>query len=315
VELTRRERTLAIGFYAGTSIATILWWMALIGWPESRAAFLGREFGERWLWILMAPDLLSALAMSTLMVWLLARQSTLSSVLAWIHFGSQGYAWAISIGLAVLDPGAYWGVVAMTFSAGASLAIAMRIQGLDILWGAFRFQSADTASQRANWARTLIQTAGMWTVFLFAIPLGFALVEQAFLWDRSWLTASWRLPVGILMFALGGSLGLWAGRTMTNLGDGTPLPSACARKLVVAGPYRFIRNPMAMGGIVQGIAVGLAIGSPLVMVYGILGGLWWEVLARHLEEDYLRSEFGEPYIQYEQETPCWRFRLGGKLKS
>ena len=81
---------LAIWFYAGTSIATILWWAVLIGWPESRSYFLGREFSNRWLWILIAPDLLSALVMSTLMVWLLAKQSTLSSVLAWVHFGSQG---------------------------------------------------------------------------------------------------------------------------------------------------------------------------------------------------------------------------------
>ena len=149
MDLTPRERRLAVGFYLGTSLATVLWWGALIWLPETRAHFLGREFSNQWLWILLAPDLISALVMSTIMVWLLVRRWTLASALAWVHFGSQGYAWAISIGLAIADPAAYWGVVAMTFSAGGSLAFAMRLQNLDILWGAFQFKRAAAATPQS----------------------------------------------------------------------------------------------------------------------------------------------------------------------
>jgi protein-S-isoprenylcysteine O-methyltransferase Ste14 len=58
----------------------------------------------------------------------------------------------------------------------------------------------------------------------------------------------------------------------------------------------------------QGVAVGLMIGSSLVMVYSILGGIWWEVLVRWREEQHLEESFGEEYIAYINRVPCWWFR-------
>jgi len=48
---------------------------------------------------------------------------------------------------------------------------------------------------------------------------------------------------------------------MAVLGNGTPLPAATARRLVIGGPYRFVRNPMAVAGLVQTVGVGLWTGS------------------------------------------------------
>jgi protein-S-isoprenylcysteine O-methyltransferase Ste14 len=36
--------------------------------------------------------------------------------------------------------------------------------------------------------------------------------------------------------------------------------------LVIAGPYRYVRNPMAVAGILQGIAVGWYLGSVSVII-------------------------------------------------
>lgn len=48
---------------------------------------------------------------------------------------------------------------------------------------------------------------------------------------------------GALAMIAASALGLWSGATMA-----LPLPSATARKLVIAGPYRYVRNPMAVPG-------------------------------------------------------------------
>ena len=54
--------------------------------------------------------------------------------------------------------------------------------------------------------------------------------------------------------------------TMALIGEGTPLPAETARKLVVAGPYRYVRNPMAVAGVIQTASIGLLFGSWMVVV-------------------------------------------------
>lgn len=312
--LSRRETLEAAAFYAATSLATIAWWLALILYPDVRPAFFGRGFSGSWMWLFLVPDLLSALVMSTAMLWALFRSRPFAIALAWIHFGAQGYAWCLTVGLAVYDPQAYWGAVAMTASAGIALAFAIRIQGFDILWGAFRFRESPQRTPAQNWKRSLVQTFWMWTIFLGVVPLVLALAERELGWNAFWIDHPLRLPIAALLFAAGGSLGLWAGWTMSRHGDGTPLPSECARRLVQSGPYRFIRNPMAFGGVLQGIMVGLAWGSPLIMLYAFIGGVWWEVLVRRLEEERLEAAFGEEYRVYRQSVRCWRVRLKARCK-
>jgi len=92
---------------------------------------------------------------------------------------------------------------------------------------------------------------------------------------------------------------------MSMLGDGTPLPSAMPNRLVIAGPYRWIRNPMAVAGIVQGAAIGLILQSWLVVAYAVVGSLVWNYAVRPLEEADLRERFGEEFQQYRDTVRCW----------
>ncbi|MEG8036617.1 methyltransferase [Sphingomonas sp. LR61] len=79
------------------------------------------------------------------------------------------------------------------------------------------------------------------------------------------------LLVGLVVLALASALGIASAAAMSTKGAGTPLPSASANRLVVAGPYRSVRNPMALAGITQGVAVGLLLGLWMVVVYALAG--------------------------------------------
>ncbi|MDX2036296.1 MAG: isoprenylcysteine carboxylmethyltransferase family protein [Isosphaeraceae bacterium] len=159
--------------------------------------------------------------------------------------------------------------------------------------------------------KTLYQTVVFWTIFLFLIPAAlFVLEERAglgFLRFRSALSV-WS---GATVFVLGGSLGLTSGLVMAVIGRGTPLPSDCSRRLVIIGPYRYIRNPMAVAGLTQGVAVGVFLGSPAVVVYAVLGGPVWHLLVRPWEESDLERRFEEPYRSYRAAVRCWIPRLSG----
>jgi len=52
---------------------------------------------------------------------------------------------------------------------------------------------------------------------------------------------------GILIGAIGAVLALWCLLTFAFIGKGTPAPFDPPRRLVIRGPYRFVRNPMYIG--------------------------------------------------------------------
>lgn len=111
--------------------------------------------------------------------------------------------------------------------------------------------------------------------------------------------------MGWALFILFCLLGLWSGYTMSWYGKGTPLPLDCPQKLVIAGPYKFVRNPMALAGIGQGVSVGIILGSPFVIIYAISGAFLWHYLVKPSEEADLLGRFGEKYVEYCKHVKCW----------
>lgn len=170
---------------------------------------------------------------------------------------------------------------------------------------------ARPASRFWNVTKTLIQLMVFWFVFLAALPAGILSAESALgleSWRFSSTTAEW---LGGVLFTLGGSLGITSSMFMAILGQGTPMPTDCPRALVVVGPYRYIRNPMAVAGLLQGIAVGLMVGSPSVIAYAVSGGPVWHLFVRPWEEEDLLRRFGEPYQRYRSAVVCWLPRFPG----
>lgn len=302
--LTEREKRAAFLFYLLTGFATIIWWALLVWRPALRTHFFG-ALPDPVILTFLPPDLIAALTLSFCLAPSIFKRKGVAIPLAWMFAGAQGYAWAVSVGLAVNDHRAYWGALSMTISSACALAFALRVGDIDILWGPFRFAIARDPSPKGSFRRMVRQIIAMWLIFLLIVPVAIAYVEVRLGWNAHWISGSWRIPVGALLFLIGGFTGLSAGVTMTRLGGGTPLPADCASTLVVDGPYQFIRNPMAFGGILQGIAAGLMIGSPLVMAYAFLGGVYWDILVRHSEEKYLETQFGDDYRAFRDRVRCW----------
>ena len=86
-------------------------------------------------------------------------------------------------------------------------------------------------------------------------------------------------------------------------GQGTPVPFDGPRRLVVTGPYTLVRNPMAIAGLVQGMAVALWHGSVAVSAYVIAGGILWHFVVRPREEEDLARTFGAAFVDYKGRVP------------
>ena len=169
------------------------------------------------------------------------------------------------------------------------------------------FKSARPASAGWNLAKTAAQTTVFWVLFLGVGPWVLVRVESVLGW------VPWSFPhqrtLGLVLFVAFGLVNLWSGVAMAYWGRGTPLPLDMARTLVVAGPYRYVRNPMAIGGLGAGIAIGVGLGSTATTLYPVLGGLVWNVFVRPIEERDLEARFGAPFVAYRDAVRCWWPRL------
>ena len=173
------------------------------------------------------------------------------------------------------------------------------------------FREARLASGGWNLYKSIVQMVVFWTVFLVVLPALLYFAESAVAWQQLRFASSGFRIAGVFLFLLGGSLGISSCFVMALIGRGTPLPLDCARVIVVVGPYRYIRNPMAVAGLAQGVAVGLFFGSPAIVFYALLGGPGWNFIVRPSEEKYLAERFGESYRQYRTAVSCWVPRFPG----
>lgn len=96
-------------------------------------------------------------------------------------------------------------------------------------------------------------------------------------------------------------------------GKGTPAPIDPPKKLVVAGPYRIVRNPMYWTIVFAMLGEAALFRSlPLALwAAGLFAGASLFVVL--YEEPALRRKFGAEYEEYRQRVPRWLPRLPRQL--
>jgi protein-S-isoprenylcysteine O-methyltransferase Ste14 len=115
--------------------------------------------------------------------------------------------------------------------------------------------------------------------------------------------------VGMALAALGGALALWCILAFAVIGRGTPAPFDPPRRLVVRGPYRFVRNPMYLGAGTALLGAAIVYGSVALASYAGAFLLLMHAFVIGYEEPTLRATFGTDYDRYCAEVRRWRPRL------
>ena len=85
----------------------------------------------------------------------------------------------------------------------------------------------------------------------------------------------------------------------------TPAPFDAPREFVAAGPYRYVRNPMYIGGFGVLLGAGLALQSPAIVGLAVLFLLLVHLLVLLYEEPVLDGRFGDPYRRYKSSVHRW----------
>ena len=264
-----------------------LWWVGLATNPSFFHAFQFDKISPTAFWAFFAPDIVLITGLSAV------RAYRKLACLEYVILGAFGYASLYCVNATLLTHSGYLPTGLMLLGLGYNIFLC---------FGEALFHNSNSnASFAQNAAKTLIQITCVWSLALAVMPI---IILDAF--------ETLAVPkmgtlffCGLGVFASCSVLSLTSAYFMVRDGSGTPLPLDQTNNLVVAGPYRYVRNPMAIAGIGQGIAIAAIFQSVPILIYSLLGAVVWHLVVRPVEERDMEQRFGQSYSEYRQRVSCW----------
>jgi protein-S-isoprenylcysteine O-methyltransferase Ste14 len=110
---------------------------------------------------------------------------------------------------------------------------------------------------------------------------------------------------GLLLAAAGAALAVSCVLTFALVGKGTPAPFDPPRRLVVRGPYFFVRNPMYIGAALAMTGAAIYYQSVALFAYVVVFLLVTYLFVVTYEEPTLRRTFGKDYEAYCARVGRW----------
>lgn len=150
--------------------------------------------------------------------------------------------------------------------------------------------------------RTVVYICGFMLVLLWLFPHWIGI--RTYFESPSVAPLRW---LGLIPLTIGALIAVYCFAHFVARGRGTPAPFDAPRRLVVTGPYRYVRNPMYLG-------TGLFIGGCAVLFWEFSAALLWYgvgiIVAVNLfillyEEPTLRRKFDGDYREYCRNVRRW----------
>ena len=111
--------------------------------------------------------------------------------------------------------------------------------------------------------------------------------------------------LALLVGSVGIALSAWSVALFMKSGEGTPAPWEPPKKLVIRGPYRYVRNPMITGALLMLSAEAMLFHSWPIAIWMMIFFVGNSVYFPLSEEKGLEKRFGDDYRVYKAHVPRW----------
>jgi len=128
-------------------------------------------------------------------------------------------------------------------------------------------------------------------------------------WDLGGVGAPLLATAGAVLIAAGLALWAWTVSLFARRGKGTLAPWDPTTRLVVAGPYRHVRNPMISAVLAVLVGETALLGSAGLAIWATAFAAVNHVYFVLVEEPGLERRFGDDYRAYRGAVPRWLPRL------
>jgi len=149
-------------------------------------------------------------------------------------------------------------------------------------------------------------------IFLILIPSLLISISRNF--DNFWhfnflISLITRLCISIPIFILGIVFAIWSNISLFIIGEGGPTDafnyaiSPRSQKLVIAGPYKYTRNPMVFGVFCMYLSISIFLGSLSCLLICFIFIPLMIVYLKKTEEQRLLKDFGQEFLNYKSKVP------------
>lgn len=143
--------------------------------------------------------------------------------------------------------------------------------------------------------------------FIFILP---TLLILAGLVVEKYIVIEWpralEIGIGIVTIPFGLFLLFWCMIVQWKIGKGTPTPTAPTQKLIVVGPYKYVRNPIVVSEVLYYLGLGsVFVNLTVGITCFIISLTGMTIYYRFVEEKELLERFGEEYKIYRDNTPFY----------
>ena len=107
------------------------------------------------------------------------------------------------------------------------------------------------------------------------------------------------------VIAAGAALYAWCVWNFAAVGRGTPGPWDAPSRVVAAGPYRWVRNPIYLAALLVVLGEAWLFMSLWLLAYAGLMAVFFHLFVTGYEERTLRRRFGLSYLEYRRTVPRW----------
>jgi protein-S-isoprenylcysteine O-methyltransferase Ste14 len=116
------------------------------------------------------------------------------------------------------------------------------------------------------------------------------------------IPAAWE---AVPVIAAGTVLYLWCAWNFAAVGRGTPGLWDAPRRVVAAGPYRWVRNPIYIAALLVVLGEAWLFTSLRLLAYAGVMAVFFHLFVTGYEERTLGRRFGGTYLEYRRTVPRW----------
>src|SRR3989442_5226985 len=116
---------------------------------------------------------------------------------------------------------------------------------------------------------------------------------------------AWPQPVGVVLMIVGVAVASSCVAVSGARGRGTPAPFDPPREFVAQGPYKYVRNPMYVGGLGVLAGFGLYQRSLAIVLFALVFISCAHLFVGFYEEPGLDRRFGQSYLDYKRSVNRW----------